>query len=88
MKTLSYKGYQASVEFEDNVLFVKVLHIDDLLIAQCDSASEAQQEMEALVDEYLADCVQSGRDRLAGRSEDEAGKTRGRPLPLIASTAR
>ncbi len=88
--------------------------------------------MEALVDEYLADCAQAGReptkpfkgtfnvripaelhrsaamdaaqegqslnawitkaveekldrDRLAGRFDDE---TRGRPLPLIASTAR
>lgn len=62
MKTISYKGYQASVEFEDGVLFVKVLHIDDLLVAQCDKASDAQGALEELVEAYLEDCQEAGRE--------------------------
>lgn len=62
MKTISYKGYQASVEFEDGMLFVKVLHIDDLLVAQCDKASDAQGALEELVEEYLEDCQEAGRE--------------------------
>ncbi|TPJ52704.1 type II toxin-antitoxin system HicB family antitoxin [Mesorhizobium sp. B2-6-4] len=62
MKTVNYKGYQASVEFDDGALFVKVLHIDDLLVAQCDSASEAQKAAEDLIDAYLEDCLELGRE--------------------------
>ena len=62
MRTLQYKGYQASVEFEDGSLFVKVLHIEDLLVAEVDKASEALPALERLVDSYLADCAEEGRD--------------------------
>lgn len=62
MKTVSYKGYQASVEFEDGTLFVKVLHIEDVLVAECDSASEVQKVAEELVDAYLQDCAEEGRE--------------------------
>ena len=61
MKILSYKGYQASVEFEDGALFVKVLHLDDLLIGQCDAASEVAGVLRDLVDDYLDDCRENGR---------------------------
>jgi predicted HicB family RNase H-like nuclease len=61
VKTLSYKGYQASVEFDDGVLFVKVLHLDDLLIGECDAASDAPKVLEDLVEAYLADCAEAGR---------------------------
>lgn len=62
MKTVNYKGYQASVDFDDNTLFVKVLHIDDVLIAEVDKASEVQKEFECLIDEYLNDCKEAGRE--------------------------
>lgn len=62
MKTLAYKEYQALVEFDDGVLFVKVLHIDDLLVAEVDRASEAQKALAELVDAYLEDCRQEGRE--------------------------
>jgi predicted HicB family RNase H-like nuclease len=62
MKTITYKGYQASVEYDDGTLFVKVLHIDDLLIAECDSASNAPKTMQELVDAYLDDCAELGRE--------------------------
>ena len=58
MNTISYKGYQASVEYDDGRLFVKVLHIDDLLVAECNSASEAPQALAELIDAYLEDCAE------------------------------
>lgn len=61
MRTVNYKGFQASVEFDDGKLFVKVLHIDDLLVAQCDKASDAQAAAEELIDAYIADCEELGR---------------------------
>lgn len=61
MNTITYKGYQASVEFDCGGLFVKVLHIDDLLVAEVDRASEAQDALLRLVDAYLADCLEEGR---------------------------
>ncbi|MEA3535029.1 type II toxin-antitoxin system HicB family antitoxin [Rhizobium sp. CC-YZS058] len=61
MRTVSHKGYQASVEFEDGALFIKVLHIDDLLIAECDRASDAARVAGELIDAYLDDCRQAGR---------------------------
>lgn len=62
MKTVEYKGFQASVEFEDGALFVRVLHIDDLLIAQIDAASEARNALKGLVDAYLDDCKELGKE--------------------------
>lgn len=61
MKTITYKGYQASVEYEDGALFVKVLHIDDLLVGECLSAADAPKVLEDLVESYLEDCAELGR---------------------------
>lgn len=60
-RTVEYKGYQASVEFADDALFLKVLHIDDLLVAELDSASAAQKVLQELIEGYLADCAEEGR---------------------------
>lgn len=62
MKPIAYKGYQASVEYEDGSLFIKVLHIDDLLVAECESASEVEACARALIDDYIATCKELGRD--------------------------
>lgn len=62
MKTITYKGYQASVEFDNGSLYVKVLHIDDVLIAECDKASDAEAAAQELIDDYLQDCKEEGRD--------------------------
>lgn len=61
MKTVSYKGYQASVEFDNGTLFVRVLHIDDLLLGECDKASEAEAVLKDLIDEYISDCKEIGK---------------------------
>src|SRR5690606_29348191 len=46
---------------EDGSLFVKVLHIDDVLIGECDAASEAPRVLQDLVEGYLQDCGGLGR---------------------------
>lgn len=62
MKPIAYKGYQASVEYEDGSLFIKILHIDDLLVAECESASEVESCARGLIDDYIATCKELGRD--------------------------
>lgn len=62
MKTVTYKGYQASVDFEDGTLFVKVLHISDLLVAECDKASEVEATAQALINDYIETCRELGRN--------------------------
>jgi len=62
MKTVIHKGYQASVEFDNGALYVKVLHIDDILIAECEKASEVEAAAQNLIDEYLKDCAEEGRE--------------------------
>lgn len=61
MKTLYYKGYQGAVEFEDGSLFVRVLHIDDVLVARFTDSREADKVFHELVDEYIEDCKELGR---------------------------
>ncbi|MCM2434157.1 type II toxin-antitoxin system HicB family antitoxin [Agrobacterium rosae] len=62
MKPITYKGYQASVEWEDGSLFIKVLHIDDLLLAECESAAEVEACARALIDDYIETCAEEGRE--------------------------
>ena len=62
MKTVTHKGYQASVEFEDGTLFIKILHISDLVIGECDSAAAVQATAEALIEEYIETCKELGRE--------------------------
>ena len=62
MSVVSYKGYQGSVTFEDGRLYIQVLHVDDLLTAECVSAEDVQREFEDLVDDYLETCAELGRD--------------------------
>jgi hypothetical protein len=36
MTVLKYKDFQGSVSFEDGTLVAQILHIDDLIVAECD----------------------------------------------------
>jgi predicted HicB family RNase H-like nuclease len=58
MTTLRYKDYQGAVTFEDGRLVIQILHIDDFITTECDSASGAQAAFEELVDDYLATCAE------------------------------
>lgn len=53
MTALHYKEFQGSVEFEDGRLIVRILHIDDLVMTEIDSAAMAQAAFQELVDDYV-----------------------------------
>jgi predicted HicB family RNase H-like nuclease len=62
MKPITYKGYQASVEYQDGTLFIKILHIDDLLLAECEDSRLVEATARALIDDYIQTCIDEGRD--------------------------
>lgn len=62
MKTVTYNGFQAAVEYDDGVLFVRVLHVEDLLVAQCRSVDEIQVVLKELIEDYLEDCRALGKE--------------------------
>jgi predicted HicB family RNase H-like nuclease len=61
MSTLRYKDFQGSVDFEDDRLIIRILHIDDLVTTGIDSASTAQAAFAELVEDYLATCAELGK---------------------------
>jgi predicted HicB family RNase H-like nuclease len=62
MSVLRYKDYQGSVDFEDDRLIIRILHIDDFITTEIDSASKAQVALAELVDDYLATCAELGKE--------------------------
>lgn len=64
MNTLSYKGYDGSIEYspEDNCLFGKVLGIDKrhLISYEGSSIDELKADFEAGIDDYLETCKENG----------------------------
>lgn len=62
MKTVSYNGFQGSVEFDGGRLLVQILHIDDTVIGECDKASEVKSCFKELVDDYIETCELIGKD--------------------------
>lgn len=61
MTTITYQGFQASVELDEGAVFVKVLNVADLLMAECEALDDAAQALKDLVDAYREDCLVSGR---------------------------
>lgn len=55
---LPYKNYNGTVEYskEDSCLFGKVVGIKSLLSYEGDSVRELEQDLQNVIDEYLADC--------------------------------
>jgi predicted HicB family RNase H-like nuclease len=62
MSVLRYKDYQGSVDFEDDRLIIRILHIDDFITTEIDGASQAQAAFTELVDDYLATCTELGKE--------------------------
>lgn len=62
MTTLTYMDFQGSVKFEDGKLVIQVLHVDDTLLTECDSASEAPAAFQKLVDDYVEVCKEVGKE--------------------------
>jgi len=61
MSVLRHKDYQGSVEYDEGRLHLRILHIDDLITTEIDSASGAQVAFAELVDDYLATCAAVGK---------------------------
>jgi len=62
MTVLKYKEFQGSVSFEDGTLVLQILHIDDLIVAECNCASKVEQTFQELVDDYLETCAATGKE--------------------------
>ncbi len=62
-QTLKYKGYEGSAEFdfERNVVFGRVLCINDLVTYEAKEAQALVTEFESAVDDYLDTCAELER---------------------------
>ena len=61
---MKYKGYEATVEFdaEDRIFFGRVVGTRDVIAFDGQTVDELEEAFQAVVDEYLADCEQVGKD--------------------------
>lgn len=50
------------MSFDDGALIVRILHIDDSVSTECDSAAQAQTVFEDLVEDYLETCAAVGKE--------------------------
>jgi predicted HicB family RNase H-like nuclease len=62
MTVLQYLDYQGEVVFDEDHLVVRILHIDDFITTNVDSASEAHTAFVELVDDYVASCRELGKE--------------------------
>lgn len=63
-RVLEYKGYFGSIEvsIEDNVLYGKLLHINDLITFEAETVGELENVFKEAVDDYLEYCTQLGKE--------------------------
>lgn len=63
-KLLQYKNYFGTVEYsiEDNCLFGKLAFIRDLITYEAATIEELSSAFSSAVDDYLASCMNSGRE--------------------------
>ena len=61
MSILQYKDYQGEVEFDEDHLVIRILHIDDFITTEVDSALKAHAAFVELVDDYIASCEELGK---------------------------
>ena len=62
MSTVRYRDYQGAVEFDSGKLLIRILHIDDLITTEVDSASKVEAAFAELVEDYLASCTELGKE--------------------------
>ena len=61
MSALRYKDFEGSVDFEDDRLIIRILHIDDFVTTEIDNASRAEAAFAELVEDYIATCEEIGK---------------------------
>ncbi|MGB7414288.1 MAG: type II toxin-antitoxin system HicB family antitoxin, partial [Thermosynechococcaceae cyanobacterium] len=61
---MKYKGYEATIEFdaEDRILFGRVVGTQDVIAFDGQTVDELEASFQAVVDEYLEDCEQVGKN--------------------------
>jgi len=61
---MKYKGYKAVIEYDevDRLFFGRVINIRDVISFDGETVDELQQSFEAVIDEYLEDCKQEGKE--------------------------
>lgn len=59
---LKHGDYQGSVSWEDGVLIIRILHIDDSVTDEVEVASEVSQRFADLVDDYIETCAAVGKE--------------------------
>lgn len=57
-----YKGYQGSVEYDDGILYIRLLHIEDSISTTCASAQDVISAFRELVDDYIETCKALGEE--------------------------
>ncbi len=64
MNTLTYKGYTAKIEFdqEDNILFGNLIGIRDTVGFHGETIKELKEAFHEAVDFYLESCQKTGRE--------------------------
>lgn len=74
---MTYKGYSANIEvdLEAEILFGRVLDINDVVTFKAQTIEEAGQEFQKSIDDYLEFCQELGQEPdkpfiLAGQSEE------------------
>ncbi|NJM68527.1 MAG: type II toxin-antitoxin system HicB family antitoxin [Acaryochloris sp. RU_4_1] len=61
---MKYKGYESIIEFdaEDRIFFGRVLGTHDVIAFDGQTVDELETSFRTVVDEYLADCQQVGKN--------------------------
>lgn len=64
MNTLSYNGYKASVEYDDDdeIFFGKLLGINDVVGFHADTVADLKAAFHEAVDDYIETCAKIGKD--------------------------
>jgi len=64
MKTLSYKGYEGTIEvdMEEDICRGKLLFINDLVTYEAKTPKGLKQAFEEAVDDYFETCTELGRE--------------------------
>jgi predicted HicB family RNase H-like nuclease len=64
MNTLTYKGYIARIDpdLNDAILVGRVINTRDIIGFHGETISEATESFHAVIEEYLEDCNQKGKD--------------------------
>jgi len=61
---MKYKGYEAVIEYDevDRLFFGRVINTRDIISFDGETVDELQESFEAVIDEYLEDCKQEGKE--------------------------